>query len=490
MATPSTTRGGHRVRLVVALLSVILAGSVLAVTPASAQGAPQITGCAVASAEGGINVSWNPLPIAVERYVYRIETAGNPPRYGNTQDTNDFIAVDGTATIFVGAFITGTGYTAAADCGSATGGDPGPTNNPTCSIASAQGGVEATWDAIDGAVSYVWRREITGQPNRYNRTTNTSAVVPVPNGTTAQVFVSAVLADGSYSPAIACGSAVGGEGIPTSGPTCTVASADGGVMASWSAVDGAVRYVYRYVLSTSPGIARYDRSNTLGDLVLAPTGVSVSVWVSGQRADGSYTGAVPCGSALAGGGTEPPDPTGPDCTFQWFPDSNVTVEVRWNELPDAQSSDIVIAGNSIFQSTNTLEQRVWSVDPSNLPTTGTITTTFANRAPQTDTCVVVDSIPTATLEAPAAECSWIPDVDGSDLTIEYAPSGSGVESWVFVDRFDAFAGRSGTFGRTVTSSPVRSQGNFGAFVSYLEVVDGASTQVVACPIVLPADADA
>lgn len=466
--------------LLAAVLSLLAA--FLPMSPASAQGGQMVTNCSVTSGDGGVTVSFDALPVTVDYYVYRIESDGNPDRYGRTNDTTVFIPLTGDAQIFMGAFVGGVGYTPATDCGSGNGepGDGGTT--PTCSLESADGGVRATWDAVAGAETYVWRLEVAQQPNRYGRNAGTSALVPVPTGVTASVFVSAVLSDGSYTPAVACGSAPGGGEVPDNTPTCRATAAEGGVRATWSAVPGADRYVYRYVLSTNPSVARYAStpSSRLTDLVPAAAGTQVSVWVSGQRADGSYTGAVPCGSATAGG-----DSPGTNCTLQWFPRSDITASFSWNAVPGNVQGYTVTVGQ--FQITNTpglSGEGVFRVDPGNLPESGTIVVNFSDRAPITEPCVATNSFPAPTLPAPDALCETLPDTDGSDMSIFTEPSAADVESYVYIDLLD-FNFRLGTFRSPINISPQRSQGTFGTFARYQEVVNGATTQLLNCTERLP-----
>lgn len=461
--------------LLAAVLSLLAA--FLPMSPASAQGGQMVTNCSVTSGDGGVTVSFDALPVTVDYYVYRIESDGNPDRYGQTNDTTVFVPLTGDARIFMGAFVSGVGYTPAVDCGSGNGGNGGDGGTLTCSLESAAGGVRASWDAIAGAETYVWRLEVAQQSNRYGRNSGTSAIVPVATGVTAKVFVSAVLSDGSYTPAVACGSATGGGEAPDNSPTCKATSADGGVRATWSTVPGADRYVYRYILSSNPNVARYASTpgSRLTDVVSAPAGTQVSVWVSGQRADGTYTGAVPCGSATAGG-TAP----GANCTFQWFPRSDVTASFSWNAVPGNVTGYTVTLGQFvIFNTPGTSGDGVFRVDPGNLPAAGTIVVNFSDRAPITEPCVVTNSLPAPTLPVPNAMCETVPDTDGSDMSIFTEPSAAGVESYVYIDLLD-FNSRFGTFRIPINISPQRSQGTFGTFGRYQEVVNGATTQLLSC----------
>lgn len=472
-----TIQNNAVVGLVITCLSAVLFATVVTAAPVAAQGAPQISACSVASAEGGIDVTWTPLDIAVDYYVYRVETDGNPDRYGQSQTSNAFVAVQGTASIFVGAFISGVGYTPAIDCGTTTAGPGGPNNDPQCSVATAGGGVRASWDVIAGAVEYVWRLEVAGQPNRYNRVTEPSALIPVSQGVTATVFVSGVLANGSYTAGIACGSATGGTGNPTTGPTCSVASADGGVQATWSAIAGAVRYVYRYNLSTAPGVNRYNQATGLGDLIKADQGVAVTVFVSGQRANGSYTGAIPCGTATAGdgGGTD-----GPNCVVEFFPNATTTAILRWDDLPGAERYSVVAGAFSLFETTQTFNEVMWEVIPWSLPTRANITISFNNGPNETWPCEITSSVPAPTLGAPNAACNIVFDQDLQDATFNVVPSGSNVASYVYYETA-GFNGR-GTVRVEVTGDFVRAPAIFQGIAAYQEVIDGQATEIIRnCP---------
>ena len=124
-------------------------------------------------------------------------------RYGCSRAARAVIA--GLALLLLGPFSLALGGAVAA------GAQTGPTDS--CTLANEPGGIRTTWPPITGAQQYVYRLEIPGQPNQYNRVPNTTTLIPAPPNVTATIALSAIYADGSYSPAIQCGS------ITTSGTT-------------------------------------------------------------------------------------------------------------------------------------------------------------------------------------------------------------------------------------------------------------------------------
>lgn len=200
-----------------------------------------------------------------------------------------------------------------------------------CSVSGTDGGIDVSWGADPAAALYVYRLEVAGENNRYNRVTSTSTFLALGDGQTGTVFVSSVAADGSYSPSVACGSGSATEGTGTENATCTASDATGGIDVIWSAVDNADIYVYR--LETSNGPNRYNRVNETQTRIPLLEGVVGTVFVSARFADGSYSPATACGSAQAIGGTGVVPFTCSLGQQEGIP----VVNASWTDLPDAGS---------------------------------------------------------------------------------------------------------------------------------------------------------
>ncbi len=325
----SRTRRRLSLMLVVGLLTALL-GAVSADAAAA-----QPASCSVSNADGGIDVSWQALDGAAE-YVYRLEVPGENNRYRRVDATSTFIelAEGDVGTVFVSAVFSNGSYSASVGCGSGQANDGTGGQPSTCSVANANGGIDATWSYVNGAVEYVYRLEVDGQDNRYRRVMGTSAFIPLNEGVVGTVFVSGVRADGSYTPAVACGSGQANEGTGGQNASCTSESADGGIRISWTAVPDAAVYVYR--LEVDGQNNRYGVFPAEGDLsgvVQAPAGTVGTLFISARFANGTYSAGVPCGTATAGGGGGGIDAPA-EC---WGNSAPSGVDLSWSPVADAAS---------------------------------------------------------------------------------------------------------------------------------------------------------
>lgn len=353
----SLTRRRLSLMLVVGLLTALL-GAVSADAAAA-----QPASCSVSNADGGIDVSWQALDGAAE-YVYRLEVPGENNRYRRVDATSTFIELaDGdVGTVFVSAVFADGSYSPSVGCGSGQANDGTGGQPSTCSVANANGGIDATWSYVNGAVEYVYRLEVDGQDNRYQRVMGTSAFIPLNEGVVGTVFVSGVKADGSYTPAVACGSGQANEGTGGQNATCTSESADGGIRISWTAVPDASVYVYR--LEVDGQNNRYGVFPADGDLtgvVQAPAGTVGTLFVSAKFANNTYSAGIACGTATAGEGggginapaecSSIPAPAGAD--ISWSPVANAASYVVYRtQYRTDELKEIPTTGTALYEALN------------------------------------------------------------------------------------------------------------------------------------------
>ena len=306
-------------------------GAALGAASAEAQPAS----CAVANADGGVDVTWQAVADA-STYVYRLEVEGENNRYKRVDATSTFIELaDGdVGTVFVSAVLANGSYSPSIGCGSGQANDGTGGQPSTCTVASADGGIDANWSYVNGAAEYVYRLEVAGQNNRYQRVMDTSAFIPLNEGVVGTVFVSGVKIDGSYTPAVPCGSAQANDGTGGEDASCTSESAEGGIRISWSAIDDASVYVYR--LEVDGQNNRYGVFPAVGDLsglVPAPAGTVGTLFISAKFANNTYSAGVPCGTATAGGdggGISAPA----ECSSVSAP---AGADISWSPVDDAAS---------------------------------------------------------------------------------------------------------------------------------------------------------
>ncbi len=149
------------------------------------------------------------------------------------------------------------------------------------------------WQAIDGAAEYVYAIRYAGNL-RYDRVPGTSTQIAVAPHQIVDVKVSAVYADGSYSPAVECGSVRTNN---TGSSACRVRAVEGAIIYEIDPVAGATEYVYALVVDSSAVF--YDRVDYTAIKLDIGSGGTGAVKVSAVFADGSYSPAVRCASIVA-----------------------------------------------------------------------------------------------------------------------------------------------------------------------------------------------
>lgn len=310
-----------KLRSAVALVAMLVGLLGMAI-PAAANTPP--TNCTVTNVDGGIQVDWD-LTHGAGPYVYRLEVEGQPNRYKRVPSNATTITLDEgvIGTVFVSGVQADGSYTPSANCGSgsANEGSGGSDQEATCSITDADGGIKLEWSAIDEAEQYVFRVDIDGRAPRYKRVDDTTAFIPLNEGLVAKVRVSAVFANGSYSPSTDCGSGQANDGTGPVDPTCSVEGVPDGIKAAWTAVPGAVQYVYRLKVEGQPN--RYNRVDDTTTVIKLPAGTTGNVAVSAVLASGRYVRAVDCGEATPSGDNIEVG----SCRVVGVPGG---VEVRWN----------------------------------------------------------------------------------------------------------------------------------------------------------------
>ncbi len=322
-------------RMLMGLVSLSLMAPLLALMPAaSAQGA---SSCAVTDADRGVNLTWT-LDPAAETYVYRIDIEGANPRFRQVDGGSAFLELaEGIeATVSLSSKYPDGSYEPRRQCGTAQA-NPGTGGQDTeCTVVSAAGGVDVSWTAVRDAVQYVYRLETPDNANRYGRVDGTSTFLSLGEGVVGTVAVSAVFADRRYQPAVSCGSAAPTSGTGDQPFTCSASSTPGGVALTWSTQSTAVRYVYRLEVD--------GRSNRYGSATgnqtvapVGPAGTVVTVFLSGQDANGRYSPSISCGTATVGG--ELPQPVITECRvvdtpegilFEWDADNTANADqIGW-----------------------------------------------------------------------------------------------------------------------------------------------------------------
>ena len=296
----------HSIRVFLISLLALVAGIVglvgIDLAPASAQGgiaAPDV--CAVTNADAGAFVFWSAVP-NVGEYVYGTRYNNGPERFDRTGESSLFIPSDqGRVTALRVAAVVGGATSNSTICTVDGAGGPPATQPPAtqpptdggCNVAAEATGVSATWHPVDGAVEYVYALRYSGAL-RYDRVGNASTVIAVPPNMDVSLAVSAVFADGTYSPAVDCGTARTYDG---STGDCKSEALDGAILVSYPAVDEAVSYVF--ALKVNSGSVYYDRVAFTSLKLDIGSGTTGSVRISAVFADGSYSAATTCASVTA-----------------------------------------------------------------------------------------------------------------------------------------------------------------------------------------------
>lgn len=264
--------------------------------------------CSVEPADGGLLLSWEEVPGATS-YQYKRDVASSGAAYQRVTGTSAFIPLADGLVASVGlAPVFDDGSTQPrTPCGE---GSPNDGSGPvplTCSVSSANGGINVSWNEIPDAVEYAWKLSVDGQSPKYRRVKATSTFIALPDGLIGSVSVTPVFADGSIRSRSQCGSAGPIDGTGNMPFTCSLMSAPGGVLIEWSEVGGAASYQYKLTIEGQG--ARYRRVTGTSMLVELPAGTVVAVGLAPVFEDGSTVSRSSCGSATAG--DDPGDPVLP-----------------------------------------------------------------------------------------------------------------------------------------------------------------------------------
>lgn len=129
---------------------------------------------------------------------------------------------------------------------------------------------------------------------RYDRVADTSTRIAVTPGKNVNLDVSAVFADGSYSPGIDCGTA---RTTDTSSGGCVSQALDGAIQVDYPAIDGAVAYVF--ALRVNSGPVFYNRVEFTSLRFEIGSGATGHTTISAVFADGTSTEVATCASVAA-----------------------------------------------------------------------------------------------------------------------------------------------------------------------------------------------
>ncbi len=179
---------------------------------------------------------------------------------------------------------------------------PAEQGTATCSITSTSTGVSVRWSTVPQAVTYVYAIRVDNGPAAYDRVNGLQTAFRLAPGATAQVRVSGVYANETYSAAAECGTATAGgsdggqEPASTAAGSCNAVELQGGISLQWAPVAGSDFYVYSVD-------DRFYRTNDTNVWVNLPANQPTTFRVSGFNSDahpGRYSPAVGC----AGSATE------------------------------------------------------------------------------------------------------------------------------------------------------------------------------------------
>ncbi len=338
--------------LLIATALATLAGSLGLSTAAEAQAPAAPSVCAVTNADAGAFVFWEAVNGANE-YVYATRYNNGPERYARSSESSLFLPADlGRVTAMRVAAVSGGATSNGIACSvDGQGGQPPATQPPQtqppatqppatqppqtqppatqppatqppatqppatqppatqppatqppqtqpptsgdCSVQAGDIGVDVQWQAIDDAAEYVYAIRYAGNL-RYDRVPGTSTQIAVAPHQIVDVKISAVYADGSYSPAVECGSVRTNN---TGSSACRVHAVEGAIIYEIDPVANATEYVYALVVDSSAVF--YDRVDYTAIKLDIGSGGTGAVKVSAVFADGSYSPAVRCASIVA-----------------------------------------------------------------------------------------------------------------------------------------------------------------------------------------------
>ena len=221
--------------------------------------------------------------------------------------------------------------------------------------ANADGSVDLTWSAINGASSYILRESNVFVQNVGNVTSFTVADPGV--GThdfSIRVFFGGAPTD------IFCNSVTVGPPPPGAGPVCTAtANGDGSVDLTWTALAGAPSYILRESNAFVQNVGNVT-SFTVADPGVGTQNYSIRVFFGATQTD------IFCNSVTV----DPPAGGGPVCTATVLADGSV--DLTWTALAGASSY--------ILREDNVFVQNVGFTTSFNIPNPGAGTHDYSIRS--------------------------------------------------------------------------------------------------------------
>ena len=278
-------------------------------------GPPTVPECSFLVDAAGVDVSWTPVD-GVDRYVIRRTVNGNGPFHTG--------AVDGAASSSfrddlpnVGASAVMT-YTVEAKTGGAfgpattcvnSGSEPaGPPTVPACSFVVDSSGVDVTWTAVSGADKYVIRRAVNGGEVFWTGAVDGADAssfrddLPTAGANAVMTYTVEAQTGGVNGLGTACVNGGSEPAGPPTVPECAFAVDGTGVDVTWTAVDGADKYVIRRSVNGGEvfwtGAVTGTTSSTFRD-DLPTAGADAEMIYSVQAQTGGNNGPLTeCGDGL------------------------------------------------------------------------------------------------------------------------------------------------------------------------------------------------
>ena len=192
----------------------------------------------------------------------------------------------------------------------------------SCSVQRTSGGLLLRWSEVPDATQYQYKLEVAGQGNRYRRVTGTETVVELDTGVKGSLSIAPIFADGSTERRVKCGSQT-----PTSF-TCSVVGTEGGVLLSWSPVEGAESYRYRL---TAGGANKFGELTGTSAFIETEVRTDIEIGLTAVQPDGSTPARTNCGMAGSSTNPEPADGSR-SCSVASVPGG---VEVSWTSVDGA-----------------------------------------------------------------------------------------------------------------------------------------------------------